>query len=554
MSMSAAAAHYAGVFSLSSVVSTAWLRGGLLSCLRSVRDIDDNCNRMLFETYAMSGASDSSLLQQSSVELPRFVLMDVSPSGKHTVTMSLKDDKPTISMQSREGISYKIDASAVHGKVIGDSNLGGLSWSSDEEYVVYVAQEKEAEVRSSFEKPSSETRNRFDYREDWGEKYDGVARLSLCVLSVKSGKVAVVPGIDSSLLTVGQPVFRPSSPSSYSIAYTAWRTSPRRLGMIYCFQRPSSIYAADVTALLTAMDSAEIKTDIAVEHRLLTEGVYASRSPRFSPQGDTLVFLGSVDRVASHNSNFQLLKIDLTSPRSPPPVEVVVDKVAIPELPKDFPGLFCDQLPRSCFVGPRELVLTSMWGSAESVVLVSLETGKATRLDALLSVLGDDGRDETADACSVASCAALEASEGCVVFAASSPVRPQKIGIYRTGPKEVIRSGDAPSTAISGKALPVSNPRKLLSNLRWKVYNFCDERKVPFDSILVTPAPQQAFESSLPLVLVLHGGPHSASPTSFLAAYAFLSSLLNASILHVNYRGSTGFGLESINSLPGNIG
>lgn len=56
------------------------------------------------------------------------------------------------------------------------------------------------------------------------------------------------------------------------------------------------------------------------------------------------------------------------------------------------------------------------------------------------------------------------------------------------------------------------------------------------------------------VIVVPHGGPHSVTPMSFIPAYAFLAKSLNAAILHVNYRGSTGFGDACISSLAGNIG
>ena len=50
-----------------------------------------------------------------------------------------------------------------------------------------------------------------------------------------------------------------------------------------------------------------------------------------------------------------------------------------------------------------------------------------------------------------------------------------------------------------------------------------------------------------------HGGPHSCYPTSFFTGYTFLISL-GYNLLLVNFRGSAGFGEDSIQSLPGHIG
>ena len=76
-----------------------------------------------------------------------------------------------------------------------------------------------------------------------------------------------------------------------------------------------------------------------------------------------------------------------------------------------------------------------------------------------------------------------------------------------------------------------------------------------FDAILMLPPEASHTDtSSIPLIVVPHGGPHSCIPTLFLPSYIFLSITLNAAILLVNYRGSSGFGQGSINSLPGHIG
>ena len=45
-----------------------------------------------------------------------------------------------------------------------------------------------------------------------------------------------------------------------------------------------------------------------------------------------------------------------------------------------------------------------------------------------------------------------------------------------------------------------------------------------------------------PLVVVPHGGPHAVTPTTFSHAYAFLCVSFGFAILHINFRGSTGFG------------
>ena len=50
--------------------------------------------------------------------------------------------------------------------------------------------------------------SKYEYQEDWGEKYTGVAELGLYILNIESGKVAHIPNVPLDV-TVGQPIFTP---------------------------------------------------------------------------------------------------------------------------------------------------------------------------------------------------------------------------------------------------------------------------------------------------------------------------------------------------------
>jgi hypothetical protein len=87
------------------------------------------------------------------------------------------------------------------------------------------------------EKISENLPNKYRYEEDWGEKYEGINHLGLYLLDLQTGAIKPVPGINPNE-TVGQPVF---TPCSQGIVYTAWIGSYRKMGMIYCFQRPCEL-------------------------------------------------------------------------------------------------------------------------------------------------------------------------------------------------------------------------------------------------------------------------------------------------------------------------
>lgn len=56
-----------------------------------------------------------------------------------------------------------------------------------------------------------------------------------------------------------------------------------------------------------------------------------------------------------------------------------------------------------------------------------------------------------------------------------------------------------------------------------------------------------------PAILFPHGGPHTAVPTNYYMPFGFLVGLGYA-VIAVNFRGSTGFGEDGVQSLPGHIG
>lgn len=61
---------------------------------------------------------------------------------------------------------------------------------------------------SSEEENSSFFPSKYDYKEDWGEKYTGVSELGLYILNIESGQVIRVPDVAVDV-TIGQPIFTP---------------------------------------------------------------------------------------------------------------------------------------------------------------------------------------------------------------------------------------------------------------------------------------------------------------------------------------------------------
>uniref|UniRef100_A0A8C4M1S5 acylaminoacyl-peptidase n=1 Tax=Equus asinus asinus TaxID=83772 RepID=A0A8C4M1S5_EQUAS len=73
-----------------------------------------------------------------------------------------------------------------------------------------------------------------------------------------------------------------------------------------------------------------------------------------------------------------------------------------------------------------------------------------------------------------------------------------------------------------------------------------------FEAILLQPS-DPPDKTQVPMVVMPHGGPHSSFVTAWMLFPAMLCKM-GFAVLLVNYRGSTGFGQDSILSLPGNVG
>lgn len=111
-------------------------------------------------------------------------------------------------------------------------------------------------------------------REVWGERYEKVRCPRIYTACTASGRVMPLPGIPADAgFTVGQAAWAPlpvtaAGPASaagkgkgkqvfgrgpYLLAYTAWPHSGRRLGQVYCFNRPCFVAVAHVTDALAEL-------------------------------------------------------------------------------------------------------------------------------------------------------------------------------------------------------------------------------------------------------------------------------------------------------------
>ncbi|XP_038972532.1 acylamino-acid-releasing enzyme 1 isoform X3 [Phoenix dactylifera] len=435
---------------------------------------------------------------------------------------------------------------SVHGSLYTDGWFEGVSWNHKETLIAYVAEEP-SPLKPAFndlgykkegcsEKDCGSWKGQGDWEEDWGETYSKKRKPSLFVVNINSGEVQAIQGISKSL-TVGQVVWAPSSSHGCHnyLVFVGWSSengpnqTPRKLGIKYCYNRPCALYAI----------------------RAPFQELKANEVP-LNPDGKSLVFLSAKTAVDSgaHSATNSLHRIDWPADRKLQSSLNIIDVVRVVVCPEDgcFPGLYCSSFLSDPWLSDgRTMILSSVWGSTNvilSVNILSCEISRLTPNDSSYSwnVLALD--------------------EDNILAVSSSPIDPPQIKYgYHTGQMDqsntwnwlnisspFVRYSDKVKSFLSSlqfsiMKIPVSDPSEILSK---------GARK-PYEAIFISNKENKIDGARNPLIVILHGGPHSVSLTSYSKSLAFLSSL-GYTLLIVNYRGSLGFGEEALQSLPGKVG
>ena len=611
-------AHYANLSAFASTYTQGWMHtregfsGPVVTASRSVRGIDEDRPRGAVDVFV--GGVDHSLLRLSSqpLDVAKPVLYDISPSGATTIGLhnasynasGAKEEKFIVEVTRTNGSSYRVDASNVHAGFMGDTWFGGSSWSVDERFVAYVANIKAEKAQTfigsqsySAQGEASASSSKYNYQEEWGEKFVGVGALSVFVLDTLTQQVHKVTDIDNTACTVGQPTLVQSG-ERILLAYTAFSHCPRKLGLFSCYQRPTSLFVTDLTSLLFPTASASVP--VVLRHTKLSVGLKTARSTRVSPGTTRVVFLGHEAGFEEHSGCSELFTVSTSdllqwydnanTSSTTEETKVwrkVVSEVELPEgVTKEnvnadwhgqtqafgFPGLYLDGLPSRPFDGEDTLVFSSQWGSNTAIVGVDLAQSAGTKV--VRNLLP-----ETAGSINV-----LDVHDGKALYVLSTPVSPPRLCIVDVRSSAVLWSQKAPVeqaarlTRVTASGKPDNLSPSLqagagnaqfnaqlqcVQGLDWEILSHT-AGGLPFQSILIYPnhlhptahasTDSSTASAGVPIIVVPHGGPHSCMTTSYFHAYAFLAYSLGAAVLHVNYRGSPGFGQSGIHSLPGKIG
>ncbi|KAK0142508.1 Acylamino-acid-releasing enzyme [Merluccius polli] len=432
--------------------------------------------------------------------------------GLRAVVRETAGSHQVLEIWDSQGLRKSLDLTALnkHGRVYDDAQFGGLSWSGCETRLLYVAERIRSGSPESPGKPPS-GKDRSVYREDWGEGFSSKSLPVLCVVELETGNVSVMQGVPPHV-SPGQALW---APGSQAVFFVGWSHEPFRLGLKFCSNRRSALFLLGLDGRCECLSGEDVSVSVS--------------SPRLSPDGTGLVYLqGRV--FGPHNQCVSLHQYDLQSKKT----SILLDVVNRPNA-GECAGIY-ETLPSSCWsADSQRVVFSSACRNRKDLFVID----RRTKTLAFLS----NNQSEV-----YGSWKLLAIQKDLMVVCCSSPHTPP-----------TLRVGFLPPAGGAVEWHTLHHPAGTF-DFHWTVLDVTPPTEedntqysgLDFGAVLVRPR-DRFHGDKIPLVVFIHGGPHSQFPAEWNTTTAGLVKL-GFAVLMVNYRGSTGFGQDSILSLIGRIG
>ncbi|XP_028307771.1 acylamino-acid-releasing enzyme [Gouania willdenowi] len=505
----------------------------------SQRDLERNENVKFCRQYIVFHDDKSVVYSGASgncTEIKGEVLSKDSPSGDMKAVVresSVKgEDKQFLEVWSKNIKMKSINLSALkkHGKVYDDAQFGCLVWSHSETHLLYVAEKKRPKAESFFQTESPELSGvgdeedtirtgkkdtvkgeQFVFHEDWGEALGDKSCPVLCILDIEGDFVSVLDGLPDDI-SPGQAFW---APGDTGVVFIGWWHEPFRLGLKYCPNRRSALFYMDLTG---------------GKCEQLSSGKTSVCSPRLSPDQCRIAYL-ECSVYGPHMQCSKLCMYDWYTKKT----SVVVDVIKRPG--KDgFTGIYSSQLSPQCWsADSQRIIFACPQRSRKDLLMVDINTGSINSLTAKSDI---------------GSWCLLNIERDLMVVSCSSPNCPPSLWVGFLPGIDSQENVDWVTLEDSEK----------LQDVDWQILTFTPPSEddnsqysnLEFDALLIKPK-EVKDEVKLPLIVTPHGGPHSVIVAEWLLSSAVLCRM-GFAVLLVNYRGSIGYGEDSIYSLLGNVG
>ncbi|KAJ8978652.1 hypothetical protein NQ317_019088 [Molorchus minor] len=466
------------------------------------------------------------------VDVSNELLSRNSATEKFRAVLRENDSKQYIEVWQNQNIIRTVDLAAldVHGSVYSDVEFASLEWSPNEQKLLYVVEKKVPKSEPFYKRkgpsPNENGNNangteektktigeEYLFTQDWGEQLVGKKRSILAEYDIESDTVEILKGIPDDVC-IAQPKYSPDGSYIVGIAY---EVEPRKLGVIYCSNRPSTIF----------------KLDLEGNFLKLPLCGYSVKSPIFSPDEKSLVWLQR-KTGGPHHAAMQLVKtsLPLTENSTPTIVVDVVDTERKIHNGKTFYGLYNTGFPKRPWASKNRLLLNTPQKYTIKSYVVNLDTGDITELEFV------DGSQLIVDV-----------NEDKLLAVRRNYFRVDQLfygKLPSAGSEETITWTEVTDCQV-------------INGLEPFIYKYLDLSADSLEGDCVSSfnaiylGPENGDKASVPFIIWPHGGPHSVISNYFiLEAAMFLS--FGFAIVFVNYRGSIGSGQKSVDFLLGKVG
>ncbi|GBG25434.1 Acylamino-acid-releasing enzyme [Hondaea fermentalgiana] len=480
------------------------------------------------------------------------------------------------------GLVKAVKLSEVASKVYNDAVFGGIRWSPDGNKVVFVGEEakpkgyanafapdnKEGTKETNTEDETAANKvkedkpfweAKYEYEDSFGETLEGKTRASIFLWDFEgSDPVQKIESIPENLVPT-DPQF-----AGDGLIFSGVETPVRKLGLNFCLNRTTRLYFLPLDALKAkGDDKGKGACTCLTPHLALA---YAAQYARCSGQ---LVFFGREDEFVSHTTCFELYAATLSGSALENLRVVVNRKRERPEpgTKGAFAGIYGyhGSLRAANFLFARDP--SSRWFLMQSpsqgqnlVFLVDLDaTDEVTALEISC--------DESSESLNEGEYELIKIRDACALIRFTSTTHPGKMLLLRFTDREKPSCGIVAITLYD--RLDGNKPHLKVSRSIADKEAPCDwlftraslhEHRVSIASgaegylAYMKDASSTGSKGDLPCVVIIHGGPFSASPRD---AFSLLKSFLfqqGVAVFVLNYRGSVGFGEDLLNALVGEIG
>lgn len=511
----------------------------------SQRDIERKEKTVSLRSHTIKVDSGEVLSSNGPQEIKNELWNKTSPSGALRAVVRVGKDKKNEEKQYIEIFDKKrklktIDIQSLekHGKIIdNDGQFGSFEWSLSEGHLLYMAEKKVPSSKSFFDpkafkddpiggedaeddvkderatgKEDSSLGEEFLYRDNWGEVLVERVHPVICILDIEASTVSILENLPDSI-SPGQAVW---TPDDAGVVVCGWEHEPYRLGLRHCCQRKSALYFIDLQK-----GSVEV----------LSEPERAVRYPRFSLDMSRLIYLDT-PIGGGHHQCARLVKVSWPSLERETVVDIVRSATG-----SEFPGLYCTGMSRDVwFEDNVHIAVSSHCRSRMAVFIINTNSGKLQRVE----IAGEPG-----------AASLLGVHRNLLVLQCSSLNMP---------PHLVFGKVTDPSDISKTKWIFPDGQPEPLDWLTWKIICHTptpdrvhkDYASLDYESILCLPKSEKD-DALPPLIVFSHGGPNISFDSSFNDIALFFCRCGYATVM-VNYRGSLGFGQDSVDSLLGSIG